>query len=260
MHSDAHIHPFDLFRHEAAIGEPALWEPSIDQVWCASTHEREEFLWVEGLARRFPGQVRLAFGVHPQDPALGDLGFLETLLGEGRLDAVGECGFDLFDAGFRSTLEGQKAAWDAQLGLAIDAAVPLVVHCRKALPLLFADAKRLRRARAVVFHGWPGSYREALAFLDRGVNAYYCVGKGLLRGDRSLRETASLMAADRLLTETDAPWMRSRSERLTVPGDIREVNAALAQLRGISDEECAGVSHANFMRAFGDGREARLER
>ena len=246
MYSDAHIHLFDIFN--ASGDMPA---PLPGSVLCASSHSQAEFVWQESLARVWPGQIRLSFGIHPQEPVLECLPFLEQLVADRRIAAVGECGFDQFDDRFRSTIDAQRAAWDAQLEVAHDAGLPIIVHCRKALDLVFADAKRLKELKAVVFHGWPGSAQEAASFLDRGVNAYFSCGKGMLRGDRSLKATIASLPIERVLTETDAPWMTLRGEEISIPADIRAVTAEAAALRGMDRAAFSEAVFANFIAVFG---------
>ena len=246
MYSDAHIHLFDIFN---ASGD--MPSPLPGSVLCASSHSQAEFAWQESLARVWPDQIRLSFGIHPQEPSLECLPFLEQLAAERRISAVGECGFDRFEARYRKTIDAQRAAWDAQLEVARDSGLPLVVHCRKALDLAFADTKRLKGLKAVVFHGWPGSAGEAASFLDRGVNAYFSCGKGLLRGDRSLKATIASLPIERVLTETDAPWMTLRGEAISIPADIRAVTAEAAALRGMDRAAFAEAVFANFIAVFG---------
>jgi TatD DNase family protein len=246
MHSDAHIHLYDLFN---ATGE--LPVPLPGSVVVASSHAEREFEWQESLATAWQGQILLSFGIHPQEPSLGRLPFLERLVSERRIVAIGECGFDLYDDRFRASLDDQLRAWDAELAIARESGLPLVVHCRKALDRVFADAKRLKELSAVVFHGWPGSAREARSLVERGVNAYFSCGKGLLRGDRSLRETAATMSIERILTETDAPWMTLKGESVSAPEDIRAVTAELASIRELGREETEAAVYENFKAVFG---------
>lgn len=247
MTTDAHIHLYDFFYASGTV--PELTPGA---VVCATAHEREEFLWQERFAEANPGRVWLSFGIHPQEPVDGERAFLAELASARRIAAIGECGFDLFTPDFARRLDEQKLVWDFQLGLAADCRLPLVVHCRKALHLLFADTKRLKRLPAVVFHGWPGSSREAESMLDRGVNGFFCAGKALLRGDRSLRETVAALPGERLLTETDAPWMAGRGEAYSVPADIAAVTAAAASVAGMDAAAFAERVRANFRMAFGD--------
>jgi TatD DNase family protein len=255
MISDAHLHLQDFLD---ASGIPP--KPESGMLWCASAHEPAEFAAQEALSRAFPGQIRLSFGIHPQEPVSDHADFLASLVRDGRVDAVGECGFDLFDEGFKSTLAAQRDVWNMQLELAVSSGLPLVVHCRKALNLVFADTRRLKRVRAVVFHGWPGSVGEARSFLARGVNAYFSAGKGLLRGDRSLCETVAALCGEkgpdgrinRLLTETDSPWMTSRGERYSSPGDIRAVLRVAASLASMAESQLESAVECNFRTVFGD--------
>lgn len=245
MYTDAHIHLFDVFTESGH--DPAI---EADMRLCASAHDRNEFLWQEAFASRFPGRILLSFGIHPQEPSKVEWRFLEELVASLRISAIGECGFDAFTTDFRARMDEQGAAWDFQLSLAIDSGLPLVVHCRKALDRIFADGKRLKKIRAVAFHGWGGSSREAESLLDRGVNAFFCAGKGLIRGDRSLVATVRALPIARILTETDAPYMKSKGEPYTLPGDIRPVAELLAELRGEPKEEVLCSLERNFSSFF----------
>ncbi len=104
MYTDSHAHPYDLFRKTGLMPELAD-----DQCVCASAHDRDEFLWHEAFARLNPGRVRLSFGIHPQKPEAVEIPFLEELARTGRIDAVGECGFDFFSDAYRSTARGSSS-------------------------------------------------------------------------------------------------------------------------------------------------------
>ncbi len=252
MHTDAHIHLFDL--HEAVSPEPELVP---DSLVCASAHSPQEFLWQENFARAMPGRVFLSFGIHPQDPRSDTIDFIESLIAERRIAAIGECGFDLFNEAFRARREEQRTAWDVQLAAAESSGLPLVVHCRKALSLLFADTRRLKRVGAVVFHGWEGSAREAQSFLDRGVNAWFCVGKGILRGDKSLLDTVRRLPVGRLLTETDAPYMAGRGERFTLPSEVIAVAERAAEVSNVPYSEFNATVARSFISVFGSAQATR---
>lgn len=245
MYTDCHIHLYDLAER---VGNALSIEPS--SIVCSSSWNEREFLWNEAFAKERPGSVLVSLGVHPQEPDPSTLGFLERLLSEGRVHAIGEAGFDRFESRFSSDIGRQRYAWDAQLELAKRYDMPLIVHCRKAMDLVFADSPKLSSLYSVIFHGWPGSAVEASSFLRRGVNAYFSCGKGLLRVDRSLAETARVLPLERLLTETDAPWMTLKGEAYSVPSDVSAVTQALADIRGMPLEECALSVADNFRRAF----------
>jgi len=246
MYCDAHIHLFDYFKQSGNAPVPEK-----DMVFCASSHDPAEFRWQEEFLQRNPGQGVISFGIHPQNPESVSRVFLELIIEEKRISAIGECGFDLFTRDFKAILADQKIVWDFQLELAISSGLPLIVHCRKALDLIFADSRRLSKVSYVVFHGWSGSLREAHFLLDRGINAFFCAGKSLALGDRSLRQTVTGLPVSRLLTETDAPYMRSRGEPWSSPHDIFSVAAFTAECAEIDLIEFLNIIHGNFNTVYG---------
>ena len=125
----------------------------------------------------------------------------------------------------------QQTVWDMQLRWAQEFQLPVVIHCRKALPLIFDSVPRLKKLPAIIFHGWGGSPQEASAFLKKGVNAYFSLGKAVLRGQKSVCAMAASFDSTRLLTETDAPYMRLKAEPYSHPRDIIAVTKQCAKLR-----------------------------
>lgn len=215
-----------------------------------------------------------SFGIHPQNPVMDEADFLYHLLETKQVQAIGECGFDLFDETFKQTLPQQLKVWQLQTQWAAQFQLPLVIHCRKALPLLFESVPQLKKVPSVIFHGWGGSPQEAASFLKKGVNAYFSLGKATLRGQKSVCAMAARFEIQRLLTETDAPYMRLKAERFTHPRDIIAVTALCATLRKNPDhpimqyDSCAAalaatapadeeleyfsdIMEQNFYRAFG---------
>ena len=175
----------------------------------------------------------------------GELVFLDKLAEEGRLAAVGETGFDLFDAALRQTEKTQVLLFDAQLETALRYGLPVVLHVRRAMHLVFARAGMLEKCRAVIFHAWPGTQAEGEALLRRRINAYFSIGPAVLRGRRETRRGAAMLPVERLLTETDAPYTGSAG--------IGEVLAEVAALRMTTPAELEAAVDRNFWEAFGGG-------
>ncbi len=203
-----------------------------------------------------PGEQNtlLSFGIHPQNPVMDEAEFLYGLLENKQIHAIGECGFDLFDASFKELLPQQLKVWQMQVQWAAQFQLPLVIHCRKALPLLFAEIPRLKKVPAVIFHGWGGSPQEATSFLKKGVNAYFSIGKAVLRGQKSVCTMAATFDIRRLLTETDAPYMRLKAESFSHPRDIIAVTTACAALRSapaitVTQYESSAAAQANIIPA-----------
>ena len=219
---------------------------------CTCSHSREEFESQEKIAAGFP-EIRFipAFGMHPQMPSLENAAYLESLLMQDRIAAVGEAGFDFFTQEFRDNTTLQEKAWDISLSLACEYKKPLVVHNRKALDRMFSSASRLARLPAVIFHSWPFSPRDAAALLERGVNAYFSFGTSLLRGKRNNILCIQSLPAGRLLFETDSPYQSLTKDGITLPGEIQNVYTRAAELRNVSLEELCAVGMENFIAAFG---------
>lgn len=252
MFIDAHNHVLD-YLEEVGDFEKSLYPDDFSVSFCASSNEKERFLKQKKICNNLPINIKpyYSFGIHPQAPNINGLQFLEDLLKKKKIVAIGECGFDLFDENYSKSIEVQKEIWNAQLELSLKYQKPLVIHCRKALPLIFSYVKALKKLEAVIFHGWAGSVGEASSLLKKGVNAYFCIGKALLRGQKSQIEMANVFDISRLLTETDAPYMALKGEPFSSPLDITKVVDKIASLKSIEKEELKDIFFKNFIRGFG---------
>jgi TatD DNase family protein len=246
--SDSHIHLAVI--QQASAREASGGTCSAPAELCAASHSIEEFILSEQLAARQPS-LYLSFGIHPQNPDAGLIPFLETLLHEHRIHAVGEAGFDLFTAAYKADTARQEKAWKAQVDLAAAYKKPLVIHCRKALHLVFRDSGLLAKLPACVFHSFAGSPLEAQSFLRRGVNAYFSFGKPLLNNNKRAIACVQELPVERLLAETDAPYQRLKDEQETSPRDIIRVHEAIASIKGIRIEAAAEAITSNFHAVFG---------
>ncbi len=248
MFSDAHLHILDTVkRAEKEVAEglnlKEILEASLDSffneifmtdvAFCASAARHEVFEEQEAFCQKFAKHFILSFGIHPQNPVEDELAYLEKLIQEKRVKAIGECGFDLFNDEFKALEAEQKKIWRRQADLAVQYSLPMVIHCRKALHLLFNEIEILKKMPSVIFHGWAGSLVEANSFLKKGVNAYFCIGKGLLRRQKAQIQVAQKMELSRLLTETDAPYMCLKEQNFSLPVDIKLISSELAKTRSI---------------------------
>jgi TatD DNase family protein len=207
--------------------------------------------------------IRLCFAVHPQLPAGASAGVVRASLDAlyelaeaGRLDAVGETGFDLYNEGFRNTEKIQDELFAAHLELAIAKGLPLVLHMRRAMHKVFAHTKALKKARALIFHSWPGTPVEGISLLKRGVNAYFSIGTPVMLNHKEVMRSAATFPADRLLLETDAPYQPPRGQPFSRWTDLSLILRALSRLRKEPERELECQIDANFHRAFADSRTA----
>lgn len=226
-------------------------DSSLDYKACTCVHSRKEWeAQEEALCRpEFSGlKLIKAFGIHPQNPDMKEAVFLEELLKNRLIDAVGETGFDFFTEEFRSQREVQKEAWNLQVSLAAEYQVPLVIHVRKALDMIFADLKSLQKIRAILFHSFPGSILEARSVLEKLPQSYFSFGKQLLNGNKKAISCVKELPLEHLLLETDAPFQTLKGEDHTAHTEIRRVYEAAKALRPELDDQ---IFQRNFTSLFG---------
>lgn len=200
------------------------------------------------LAQRLAG-VYAAVGIHPHEAAQAsadDLAQVAGLYAHTRVVAAGEIGLDYhYDFADRPT---QKRVFAAQLELARRAEMPVVIHCREAFEDTVAILRECRCVDTpVVFHCFGGS-ADQFALLDRfGWQASF-TGSVTFKNARPLQELVRRYPADRLILETDAPYLTPepiRRVRPNEPAFLIHVADFLAELRAIPLDELAAQATAN---------------
>ena len=201
------------------------------------------------IAESQPG-VFAALGIDPHQaatPEAGRIDDLRELLGRGRVVAVGETGLDGHHGA--DTLREQRALFDAHLGLAEGLRLPVVIHSREASA---ATAEALGTfGGAVVLHCFsePDLLEPAL---ERG---YYVSFAGNVTYPKAtlLREAAARVPADRILAETDSPYLAPQPVRgrRSEPMHVMHTLATLAAVRGETEHELESRIDENATRVFG---------
>ena len=194
--------------------------------------------------------VWAAVGVHPHGAAdLPEdwLRQLEELAALPKVRAIGEIGFDYhYDAGWK---EAQRRAFEEQLRLAARLSLPVVIHDREA----HGDTMELLRQYrpAGVVHCYSGSAEMAKEVLSLGMYVGF-TGVVTFKNARKALEAAEVVPLDRLLVETDCPYMAPepfrgrRCDSTMLPYTIQK----LAQVKGVSPQELARASAENARRLF----------
>lgn len=202
-------------------------------------------------AEAFP-QVFAAIGRHPNE-AHGfddaDLAELKALAAHERCVAIGETGFDFYREG--APRADQERAFLAQIGLAKETGKPLVIHTRAAdddtLALLASEARGVQ----VVMHcfSMPDRLQECL---DRGYTISFA-GNVTYPSAKDLADAVKAVPSERLLVETDAPYLTPQVVRKqrNQPAFAVHTAAFVAELRGVSPEELSAVLERNAERLFG---------
>lgn len=200
--------------------------------------------------------IYAAVGIHPSDADKYDDAFEEQLRRWAALDkvvAIGEIGLDYhYEDDIAHDI--QQDVFRRQLRLAKELMLPVVIHSRDAME----DTVRILREEQPedgfrgVFHCFSGSWEQAQVVLDMG---FYIGFDGPLtfKNSKKLPRVAMEMPADRILIETDCPYMAPEPKRgrRNEPALVGYVSAKVAELRGISEEEAAQLTYENGCRLFG---------
>ncbi|WP_161866443.1 TatD family hydrolase [Pseudomonas yangonensis] len=206
---------------------------------------------VKGLAERY-ADVDCSVGVHPLDLEPGAEPALDWLLGElahPKVVAIGETGLDYHYEPESAAL--QQASFRLHLEAARITGKPVIVHTREARADTLALLREVALPQAGVLHCFTEDWEMAKAALDIG---FYISLSGIVtfRNAEALREVARQVPADRLLVETDSPYLAPVPHRgkPNLPQYVREVAEYLAVLRGVSYETLAEQTSSNFKRLF----------
>lgn len=201
------------------------------------------------IARRHPGVVWATVGVHPHDAKDGIDG-LEALLGEPEVVAVGECGLDFH---YDHSPRGQQAkVFAAQIALAHQHDLALVIHTREAWPETFDILAAEGVPPRTVFHCFTGGPDEARRCLDLGAVLSFS-GIVSFPSATDLHAAAVLCPLDRLLVETDSPYLAPVPHRgqPNQPAWVVDVAAALATVKGIGLEDVAAATWDTARATYG---------
>ena len=206
---------------------------------------------VTRAGRRAGLQLWATAGVHPHDAVQGTDG-LVALVDEPEVVAVGECGLDYYYE--HSPRDTQRAVFAAQVALALERDLALVVHTRDAWADTLGVLDEVGIPARTVIHCFSGGPDEARACLDRGAVLSFS-GIVTFKNAADVRAAASLCPLDRLLVETDAPFLAPVPHRghPNEPAWVALVGAAVAAARDMPVAELEAATWANTERVFGLG-------
>lgn len=203
-------------------------------------------------------QTRLfaSVGVHPdgEEGREADFETLVELAAHPKVIAIGETGLDYYR--LRGDLEWQRQRFRTHIRAAKSACKPLIIHMRSAAEdTLGILAEEGAEAAGGVMHCFTETWQVARAALDLGL---YISFSGILtfKNAQGLREVAKRMPLDRLLLETDAPYLAPQPHRgkTNEPAYVLHVAEEVAKIRGVPFPEIAAATTANFFRLFRGAR------
>ncbi|QEI12464.1 TatD family hydrolase [Cellvibrio japonicus] len=250
--SHCHLDRLNLAAYDGNLDEAvaAAHARGIQQMLCIGI-SLENIPTVIDIARRYPGVVA-SVGVHPCDVKEGTASVeqLKTWAAQPKVVALGETGLDYHYETESKALQHESFAMHLHVGKEVG--LPIVVHTREAR----ADTLALIREHGSlehsgVLHCFTEDWAMARAALDLN---YYISISGIVtfKNAEQIREVVQQMPLDRLLVETDSPYLAPVPYRgkPNEPKYVREVAQFIADLRGMPLEQLAEITTTNFYRLF----------
>ena len=255
---DSHAHYYDeRFTEECAEGVDnligALLKSSVSHIINVGTSP-ESCRAAIAQAKRFEG-MHTALGIHPSDTRFlsdieNDIAEIKELIlsPENKCVCLGEIGLDYHYP--ETDKDKQMAYFHAQMKLAEELDIPICIHDREAHGDIMDVIRCYPRVRGVL-HSFSGSAEMAEELCALG---YYISFSGTLTftNARRPKEAARVVPKNRVLIETDCPYLAPHPHRGTLnhSGMLEYTNAALAEIWGISPEECAALTEQNALDFF----------
>lgn len=253
---DSHVHlNFDVFEPDL-VAVRSRWQEAGVVRLVHSCVEPDEFTAIQALAHQFP-EIGFAVGLHPLDADKWTAQTASQILNLARSDrqvvAIGEMGLDFFKADNQAQ---QKDVFKAQLAIASELDLPVIIHCREAavaLREILQNWQQQHNPVRGVMHCWGGTPEETQWFLDLGLYISFS-GIVTFKNAKQVQASAQMVQSDRLLVETDCPFLApvpQRGKKRNEPAYVRYVAAAVAQLRQEPLEAIAAQTTANACKLFG---------
>jgi TatD DNase family protein len=250
---DTHVHiNFDVFQEDLDQISSRWREAGVTKM-VHSCVCPDEFSSIQAIADRFP-EVSFAVGLHPLDADKWREEEtdkqIRTLAGsDARVVAIGEMGLDFYKA---ENQVQQEKVFLSQLAIAKEFQLPVIIHCRDAASTLREMLKEFGAETVKgVMHCWSGNVEETKWFLDLG---FYISFSGVVtfKNAKQVQESAKIVPSDRLLIETDCPFLAPPPHRgkRNEPAFVLHVAQYLSQLRGVSLETLAAQTTANACQLF----------
>lgn len=258
---DTHVHiNFKAFEADLEAVRSRWQEAGVVRL-VHSCVEPEEFTSIQTIAKRFE-EVSFAVGLHPLDAhkwtdSTADK-ILELASSDSKVVAIGETGLDFYRRGNPPVVapeqEQQIVAFKSQLAIAQKLNKPVIIHCRDAAAPM---AEMLREfwqqfgpVRGVM-HCWGGNWEETQWFLDLGFYISFS-GTVTFKKAAQIHESAAQVNSDRLLIETDCPFLAPVPHRgkRNEPAYVRHVAEAIADIRGVTLETLCQQTTQNAEKLF----------
>ncbi len=205
------------------------------------------------LADKYENGIWATVGIHPTElKDFNDFEKIQQLSKNKKVVGIGECGMDLYREEDKKNYEKQKELFEKHILLSNKIKKPLVIHCRQAFPEMIALLKENKSkliSEPGILHFFTGFTNEAKELLD--LNFSFTFG-GLITSNRSFDEVVKYIPLEKILVETDAPFVSPKSHRgqRNEPSFIKETLETIAYLKDKKIQEIEDVILSNTKRVF----------
>lgn len=254
---DTHVHlNFETFQPDLAAVRSRWQEKGVVHLVHSCVHP-EEFASIQSLAHQIP-EVSFAVGLHPLDAHKWNHQTAEKIKTLANADpkvvAIGEMGLDFYKA---SNYEQQSLVFESQIAIASQLDLPIIIHCRDAAAevrkILAKWQEREGGKIRGVMHCWAGNPEETQWFLELGFYISFS-GTVTFKSAKTIQAAAAMVNSDRLLIETDCPFLApvpKRGEKRNEPANVYYVAEQIAKLRQETVEAIAQATTKNACKLFG---------
>ena len=258
---DSHAHYYDeWFGDEAdTVLKEEVFGKNVARVVNVGTNNKNNLICIEST-RRYEGMYA-AVGIHPEDVRYidgapeGEVALLEKIIldekqrDDCKIVAIGEIGYDFHYEGYDK--DKQERYFEFQMQLAQRLSMPVVIHDREAHGPCFDMVLKYPNVKGI-FHSYSGSAEMARELVKRG---WYISFSGVLtfKNAARVREVAASVPLDRILIETDAPYLAPHPFRgkRNHSGLMEYTAISLAEVKGITPDEAAEITYNNACTIFG---------
>lgn len=242
---DAHCHLQEFENPGEAIA-------GLELVICCGAGVESSFKAVE-LAEKYK-EVWATVGAHPEEGLKSQISnpneFLK-LTSHKKVVAIGECGLDYKPETGEEEKRAQRELFEFNIGLAKKTRLPLVIHCRNAFEDIFAMLNAQCLMLKVQLHCFTGNLEQMQECVRRG---WYISFGGIItfKNSRELRRVAKDVPEDKLLVETDSPYLSPEPVRgmRNIPANVKIVANMMSELRGDSFDRIEKLTTDNALRLF----------
>ena len=215
--------------------------------------DEESIPQINDFHDKYPDITSMAIGLHPTEVKYDwqmVVDRIENVLGTGKYKAVGEIGMDLYwDKEF---IELQKQAFERQLTLADKHHLPVIIHSRDALEETMEIIEKVKPSVTLIFHSFTGK-KEDVARIRKSCDPYFGInGVVTYKNAPDLREAIPLIGLDRVMLETDAPFLTPVPHRgkRNDSSYLCYIRDKIAEILNIASEEVEKVTDKNAIDIF----------